>query len=182
MSNIWSEACVHHVNDVCVFSEVIQNPSRNMASVQAHSIEYLKYKRKIDKKKYVSVQENRRANNDFLVHYRRRSLMNLRNHSRRIEEMFWDNDSTALFQIRLHGKFAAKLLKKFHKYNELEKTEILSLHSVMERYFVDIEQRHAEFTLKRLVLYVKLDQILRRTVSDSHSVEKLIETNGIVLF
>lgn len=71
----------------------------------------------------------------------------------------------ALFRIRSQGISIAKLLKKFYKYNEREKIKILSLHAALEKYFVGIETRNAEFVVKRLVLNARLDQLIQIIVN-----------------
>lgn len=48
----------------------------------------------------------------------------------------------------------------------MEKTEILSLHSLLEKYFGDIEMSDADFIVKRLMLNAKLDQHIQSIVSD----------------
>lgn len=91
-----------------------------------------------------------------------------------IEKLFCTNEKTALFQIHSQGMSILKLLRKFHKYNEMDKIEILSLHAVLEKYFVAIEMRNAEFIVKRLVLTAKLDELIRGIVSGwSHSGERV---------
>lgn len=71
----------------------------------------------------------------------------------------------AFARIRSQSISIAKLLRKFHKYNEMEKNQILPLHALLERYFVDIEIRNADFIVQRMVINEKIDQIIRSVVS-----------------
>lgn len=130
--------------------------------MQAHSLKYLKQQKRFEQKKYEQF-----ITHTFVVEIgsntfscRIRNLRRLWN-----ENVFYTNKMAAFARIRSQGISIKKLLWKFYKYNEMEKIHILSLHAVLERYFVDIEIRNAEFVVKRLVINEKLDQLIRSVVS-----------------
>lgn len=131
-------------------------------SVQAHSLKYLKQQKIFDQKKYKHF-----ITRTFVVEIGSNTFSCRIRNLRRLwkENVFYANKMAAFARIRSQGISIAKLLRKFHKYNEMEKIQILSLHAVLERYFVDIEMGNAEFVVKRLVLNEKLDQLLRSAVS-----------------
>lgn len=94
--------------------------------------------------------------------YRIRNLQFLSIQKKSIDSVYDANEMEALLQIHSVGMSMAKLLKCFYKINEIESEEILALNAALERYFVDIETKDTEFTMTRLVLNAKFDQLIRK--------------------